>query len=574
MSRRRLASVAAAWAIPAFALVTVALGLTGWLGHGYRFDNALYRAIALFSIASDAYRSAPGTTDWHFLVGRWTGLLSVFGAALFTVGALLHERAVVALAQLVRQEVIVFGAEGIAAKAFDAARSAGKSAVWIGASAVEAISARALALPWPPDDNLETLANYAAGADHILLAKVDDASALALAQAVRTAAPTALITVLLRDTRLAEDAAAMISQPRTRVLSVATVSARALHIEHAPFLIARDLGHPRIHALIVGFGQTGQAIARDLIVNCRTTYLGVPRITVVDPQAKALEGVMRVRAPELDACAEFTFIEGALGTQGVEPDIATLGDTIAAGGPVTVAYVSRNADAEGLSAAGMLQSLLRASDLGEPPIFVRLSDVHMLSRTAGGRGGFNALIPFGDLDSIIAATEFLSQRPDQAARAFSEAYRALLPPEKRDDPNLRSTRPWDSLDETFRQATRDAVAHIPAKLASGGVDPDLWLGAPGPPQLPRHVRLFTSEADRERLAELEHERWNAQRRMDGWRWGDVPTKDEHRRVHPDLIAYDRLPEETKGYDRAIARETQLICWSADPAPAAGGPTRR
>jgi hypothetical protein len=49
--------------------------------------------------------------------------------------------------------------------------------------------------------------------------------------------------------------------------------------------------------------------------------------------------------------------------------------------------------------------------------------------------------------------------------------------------------------------------------------------------------------------------------MDGWRWGDVPAKDEHRRVHPDLIAYDRLSEETKGYDRAIARETQLICWS-------------
>jgi hypothetical protein len=441
MNRRRLASVTAAWAIPAFALVTVILGLTGWLAHGHRFDNALYRAIALFSIASDVYRSAPGTTDWHFLVGRWTGLLSVFGAALFTVGALLHERAVVALAQLVRQEVIVFGSEGIAAKAFDAARGTRRRAVWIGASAVEAISLRALALPWPPDDNLEALAGYAAGASHVLLAKEDDASALALAHAVRAAAPTALITLLLRDTRLAEDAAAMISQPRTRVLSVATVSARALHIEHAPFLIARTLGHQRIHALIVGFGQTGQAIARDLIVNCRTTYLGLPRITVVDPQAKALEGVMRVRAPELDACAEFTFIEGALGTQGVEPDIAALSRTIAAGGPVTMAYVSRDADTEGLSAAGMLQSLLRASDLGEPPIFVRLSDVHMLNRTTGGQGGFNALIPFGDLDSIIAATEFLSETPDHAARAFSEAYRALLPPEKRDDPNLRSTPP-------------------------------------------------------------------------------------------------------------------------------------
>ena len=53
---------------------------------------------------------------------------------------------------------------------------------------------------------------------------------------------------------------------------------------HPPFLIAKERGHERVHALIVGFGQTGQSIARDLIVNCRTTYLGRPRITVIDPQ--------------------------------------------------------------------------------------------------------------------------------------------------------------------------------------------------------------------------------------------------------------------------------------------------
>lgn len=561
MNRRRLGPVIAAWAIPGFAIITVALGLSGWLHHGHRLDNALYRAIALFSIASDVYRSAPGTTDWHFLVGRWTGLLSVFGAALFTVGALLHERAVVALAQFMRQEVIVFGSEALAAKAFDAAQEAGKSAVWIGASAVEATSMRALALPWPADDNLKTVANYAFGADHILLAKDDDADSLALAHAVRAASPTALITVLLRDARLAEDAAAMISQPRTRVMSIATVSARALHIDHPPFHLARALGHRRIHALIVGFGQTGQAIARDIIINCRTTYLGLPRITVIDPAAKALEGMMRVRAPELDACADFTFIEGAIGSHGVEPDIAVLGQAITAGGAVTVAYVCRDVDAEGLSAAGMLQSLLRAIDLDESAIFVRLSDGNTLSQSASDRRGFNALIPFGDLDSIISASEFLSDKPDHAARTFSEAYRAQLAPEVRDNPKNRSAGPWDELDETFRQATRDAVAHIPAKLASAGVDPGLWIGSAGPPKLPRDVRLFANDEECERLAELEHERWNAQRRMDGWKWADLPGKDEHRRLHPDLVGYDQLPDATKVYDRVIARETQLICWT-------------
>jgi hypothetical protein len=368
----------------------------------------------------------------------------------------------------------------------------------------------------------------------------------------------------MRDAWLAEDAAAMINQPRTRVLSGPAVSARALNTEHPPFLIARDLGHPRIHALIVGFGQVGQAIARELIVNCRTTYLDVPQITVIDPAAKALEGVMRVRAPELDACAHFSFIEGAVGTQGVRPNAAELGPAIAAGGPVTAAYVCRDLDAEGLSAAGMVQSLLRTSDLGEPPIFVRLREKETLSDLKTGGRGLNALIPFGDLDDVVAAIEFLSNAPDQAARAFSAAYRATLPPDKRDDPGNRSARPWDELDETFRQATRDAVAHIPAKMASAGIDPALWRGKSGPPHLPAEVRLFTGSEDLEPLAELEHDRWNAQRRMDGWRWAHLPRKDEQRRLHPDLVDYDRLADGVKEYDRAIVRETQLICWAAPP----------
>jgi len=357
----------------------------------------------------------------------------------------------------------------------------------------------------------------------------------------------------------------MFNEPRTRILSSAAVSARALHVDHPPFLIAKDLGHDRIHALIVGFGQTGQAIARDLIVNCRTTYLGPPRITVVDPNAKALEGVIRVRAPEIDACAQFNFIEGVFGAHGVEPCSTDLGKVIAEAGPLTAAYVCRHIDSEALGAAGMLQSLLRAAEVEEPPIFVRLRDIHTLADAVSGARGLGALTPFGDLDSIIQASEFLSDMPDHAARAFSTAYRATLPPEKRDDPNNRSARPWDELDETFRQATRDAVAHIPAKMASAGVDPALWRGIAGPPRLPREVRLFADDADCERIAELEHERWNAQRRMDGWRWTDLPSKDERRRLHPDLAPYARLKDETKEYDRAFVRETQLICWRAGQA---------
>lgn len=558
---RRLASAAAPWTLPACAVITVILGLWGWLDQGYRFDHALYRAVALFAVNNDIYRDPPGLTDPRFLIGRWTGLLAVFGAALFALAALLRQHAVVALAQLVRRRVAIIGSGDIALKAFESARQAGRSSVWIGAPSLEVHGLTAFALPWPAEDPERSIRTYVSDARQVLVAQDDPASSLLLAKAVRAAAPRARVTVVLNDASLAEDAAAMINEPHTRVISAAAVSARALHVSHPPFLRAQEMGHDRIHALIVGFGQEGQAIARDLIVNCRTTYLALPRITVIDPAARALEGAIRVRAPELDECAEAVFIQGRVGTQGVEPGLDLLLGAISAGGPVTAVYVCRSGDADNLGAAGVLQSLLRLSNLGDPPIFTRLRDAHTLTQAGNGGHGLDALIPFGDIGAVVRASEFLADAPDMAARAFSEAYRATLGEAQRNDPANRSSRPWDELDETFRQSTRDAVAHIPAKLASAGVDPALWRGAAGPPRIPTDVRLFRDAAEREALAALEHERWNAQRRMDGWRWADLPGRDERRRLHPALVPYDRLPEASKAYDRALVEETQAICWA-------------
>ncbi len=561
----RFTAVGPAWTIPVFAAATIALGTWGWLSYGRRLDEALYRSIALFSIANQVYRDAPGNSDWRFLVGRWTGLFAEFGAALLAVGALLHQRGVFVLAKLLRQHVVVVGSGDLALSAFDGGQQARRRVLWVGAPHLSAGSFGALAIPRPPDAQADAYAAYAGAADHVLVVQDDDADAIVLARRVRAAAPEARITVLLRDASLAEAAAEMINEAHTRVMSPSVLAARVLHLEHPPFLIAKEAGHPRIHALIVGFGQAGQAIARDIIVNCRTSDLDLPNITVIDPAAEALEGVMRARAPELDACARFTFIRGAIGTDGVEPAVGALLRHIDDGGPVTAAYVCRNHDTEGLGSAAMLQIVFRSTAHPHPRLFVRLRDLQSLTSGADNRG-LNALTPFGDSASIIRASEFLSDEPDQAARAFSAAYRRLLPQEVRDDPQVRSARPWDELDETFRQATRDAVAHIPAKMQSAGVDPGLWLGLNGA-GLPRSVRLVGSDEDHERLARLEHERWNAQRRMEGWQFTRGP-KDDTRALHPNLRPYDDLPEAAKAYDRALVLETETICWSAHDAGAA------
>lgn len=546
-----------AWLIPVAALATIGLGLWGWLADHRPFDDALYRAIALFDINNDAYAHGEGLNDLRFRIGRWTGAFVVF-SSLLAIAALLRVHVASGLARWTRQQVIVAGGEPLATAAFETARARRKSVLWLGAPDFSWARLTAIALPWPPRDREGTLFDHARRADHLLIAEADDAEALVLAKAARAAAPDAELTLFISDMRLAEDAAGTLSDPHARVLAPGQVAARALNLAHPPFLIARARGQARIHALIVGFGQTGQAIARDLIINCRTTYLGLPRLTVIDPMAAALEGVLRVRAPELDACAEHRFVTGEISGRAVQPEPAAIAGALNDGGPLTAVYVCLADDPAALSAASMLQSLLRSLDIEAPPIFVRLRRAGAIG---GGEGvsGLDALIPFGDLQAVLAASDFLADAPDAAARRFHAAYRAGLPPERRDDPANASARPWESLAETFRQANRDAAAHIPAKLASASVDPARWVGVAGLPRLQPGDAFAQHGPTLEALARLEHERWNAQRRMDGWRAAPEGGRDNARRRHPALKPWDELSEELQGYDRTVVLQSDAAC---------------
>lgn len=68
------------------------------------------------------------------------------------------------------------------------------------------------------------------------------------------------------------------------------------------------------------------------------------------------------------------------------------------------------------------------------------------------------------------------------------------------------------------------------------------------------VRLPHEVEDlKETLARNTHENWARQRLADGWRWGAV--RDDSRKLHPCLIAYEELPESEKEYDRVTAMET-------------------
>lgn len=58
---------------------------------------------------------------------------------------------------------------------------------------------------------------------------------------------------------------------------------------------------------------------------------------------------------------------------------------------------------------------------------------------------------------------------------------------------------------------------------------------------------------REAIAENAHEVWAFNRKREGWKYG--PVCDDAKKLHPDMVAYNRLPESEKVYDREMAMNT-------------------
>ena len=99
--------------------------------------------------------------------------------------------------------------------------------------------------------------------------------------------------------------------------------------------------------------------------------------------------------------------------------------------------------------------------------------------------------------------------------------------------------------------------HIDAKLSSAGIDIEQWIKIKdrNPEKvfkLPGIERILENEETIENLARLEHERWMADRRINGWCYTDK-KKDSFKRLHPDLIPYEQLAEASRDYDRLMVK---------------------
>jgi tetratricopeptide (TPR) repeat protein len=107
-------------------------------------------------------------------------------------------------------------------------------------------------------------------------------------------------------------------------------------------------------------------------------------------------------------------------------------------------------------------------------------------------------------------------------------------------PNMR---PWKDLLKTFKRANKKQAKYAIEIIRSAGFDVRKSNGIP--------TKFKFNEDDVEKMAEMEHGRWNIERLCDGWRYGRI--RDDTRRVHDCLVSWRDLPEDVRDYDRKSVR---------------------
>ena len=126
---------------------------------------------------------------------------------------------------------------------------------------------------------------------------------------------------------------------------------------------------------------------------------------------------------------------------------------------------------------------------------------------------------------------------EEMAKTFHAKY--VAGSAKRLPANMQA---WERLHKTFRRANLEQAHYSVQILEAAGFEVRKA-------EAPAILADFDKD-EVERMAELEHGRWNVERLRDGWRHG---TRGRRRKMHDCLVSWQELPDGIRKYDREAVR---------------------
>jgi hypothetical protein len=338
------------------------------------------------------------------------------------------------------------------------------------------------------------------------------------------------------------------------------IAARALVCAHPPVPIpdaktqepvAKDtLVVP--HVLVVGFNPLGQQLVKQLIRVCHYPDCRPVRITVVSRDREDAWLQFRAATPMLDDVAQVTFRHHDPTTvsrqewdelqQGQLFDVAYIVDdnpeialaiAIDARDGLGSKTSPERVVVAGAGVGGLVSAVIAKQDHAD---WKEQSEVDVFDL---GRSAWTYDYLVKGVDDVVAS--------DIHRRYLQEQHQDLG--DKYPNPRKMAHRPWEALPEYLRDANRDQADHIDTKLAVLR-SRDIPMS-----ELENGEKLQDLPPEQlEKYAEMEHRRWMASLVLSGFRFG---KPNERKRVHKNLVAYNKLDDDTKKWDRDVIEQFPL-----------------
>jgi hypothetical protein len=321
--------------------------------------------------------------------------------------------------------------------------------------------------------------------------------------------------------------------PRLRLdfFDVEDIAARRLFDEHP---LTRADGR-QASVVIVGFWQLGRAVLREIARRYQPAP-GSPPVDVVIRHATE-EEVTEVTAafPAINSACSITY--------GAAPKLPAAGEYIV--------FVCLDGDDDALrESLAMTHSLV--SQRAHVVVCMRKSapfaDV-LAARSGLVDDVMGRLSVFGVIQEACVPANIRDDFTEQIARSMHAAYVAGRRAKGETEDGNPSMAPWERLNADLRHANIDQAASIGVKLEEIKA-----VVVPESAAAPEFA--FKDDKEIDHLARMEHERWMRERIAAGWTRGE--SRDNARKIHPDLRAWDGLDDETKDKDRDAIRALPRI----------------
>ena len=313
----------------------------------------------------------------------------------------------------------------------------------------------------------------------------------------------------------------------------------------------------RVHLVILGFGRMGRAVAAraaklgHFANACRDPALRL-KISVIDRSARENGERLLSRYPQFNSCCEFELLKYE-----IDSPAATAQLQAWCADPETMCSVAACFDDEALTSEVAIRLVPRMKTTGTRLALrlARRTGLGLVTELARQHGVPSKwLTPFGMLDSGSLDEAFRIDERERLAEAIHAAY---VTAQKGSRPaNDPAVQPWRTLMEVFRESNRQQADHIHIKMRA--IDRKIVsIDAKGDAVENFDGIAAAGVTELEVLAQMEHNRWNAERWLTGWTYADGP-KNTEKRTSPYLIPWSDLSEEIKGYDLKAVGEIPAL----------------